>query len=145
LPPASKDKDIWKRRFREINDFERYLVDNGILVLKIFLHVSKTEQKKRFLERIERPEKTWKFSPGDVTERAFWKDYMAAYEDTFTHTSTAWAPWYVIPADNKWFTRMAVAAVIVEKMKEIDPQYPTVSEEHKKGLLEAKRTLEKET
>jgi PPK2 family polyphosphate:nucleotide phosphotransferase len=145
LPPASKDKDIWKRRFREINDFERYLVDNGILVLKIFLHVSKTEQKKRFLERIERPEKNWKFSPGDVTERAFWKDYMAAYEDTFTHTSTAWAPWYVIPADNKWFTRMAVAAVIVEKMKEIDPQYPTVSEEHKKGLLEAKRTLEKET
>jgi PPK2 family polyphosphate:nucleotide phosphotransferase len=144
LPPASKDKDIWKRRFREINDFERYLVDNSIRVLKIFLHVSKAEQKKRFLERIERAEKNWKFSASDVAERAFWKGYMAAYEDMFAHTSTAWAPWYVIPADNKWFTRLAVSAVIVSAMREIDPQYPTLSDEHKAGLLEAKRALERE-
>ena len=144
LPPASKGKDIWKRRFREINDFERYLVDNGILVLKIFLYVSKAEQKKRFLERIERPEKNWKFSASDVAERAFWKDYMAAYEDVFAHTSTDWAPWYVIPADNKWFTRLAVSAVIVAAMREINPQYPTLSKEHKTGLLEAKKTLEQE-
>ena len=144
LPPASKGEDIWKRRFREINDFERYLVDNGILVLKIFLYVSKAEQKKRFLERIERPEKNWKFSASDVAERAFWKDYMAAYEDVFAHTSTDWAPWYVIPADNKWFTRLAVSAVIVAAMREINPQYPTLSKEHKTGLLEAKKTLEQE-
>ena len=144
LPPASKDKNIWRRRFREINDFERYLVDNGILVLKIFLYVSKAEQKKRFLERIERPEKNWKFSASDVAERAFWKDYMAAYEDVFAHTSTEWAPWYVIPADNKWFTRLAVSAVIVAAMREMDPQYPTLSKEHKTGLLEAEKTLEQE-
>lgn len=145
LPPESKGADIWKCRFREINGFERYLTDNGIAVLKIFLHVSKAEQKRRFLDRIERPEKNWKFAAADVKERAFWKDYAAAYEDVFRHTSTAWAPWYVIPADNKWFTRLAVAAVVVAKMQEIDPQYPVVSAEHRRGLLEARRMLEKET
>jgi PPK2 family polyphosphate:nucleotide phosphotransferase len=139
-----KDKDIWKRRFEEINAFERHLHQNGIIVLKFFLNVSRDEQKKRFLERIDQPEKNWKFSADDVRERAFWKEYMAAYEDMLSHTSTAWAPWYVIPADNKWFTRLAVAAVIVAAMKEIDPQYPTVTEEHKKGLTEAKRMLEEE-
>jgi len=145
LPPElKKQKDIWKRRFGEINNFERYLVDNGIIVLKFFLNVSKDEQKTRFLERIEQPEKNWKFSAADAKERAFWKDYMTAFEDMLSHTSTEWAPWHVIPADNKWFTRLAVATVIVAKMKEIDPQYPTVTEEHKQGLLEAKRMLEEE-
>ena len=144
LPPESKDGGIWKRRFREINNFERYLTDNGTAVLKIFLHVSKAEQKRRFLDRIERPEKNWKFAASDVRERAFWKDYMAAYEDAFSHTSTAWAPWHVIPADHKWFTRLAVAAVVAAKMQEIDPQYPTVSAERRRGLLEAKKRLQKE-
>lgn len=145
LPPElKKDKDFWRRRFGEINNFERYLVDNGIILLKFFLHLSKNEQKKRFLERIEQPEKNWKFSASDAKERALWKDYMAAYEDMLSHTSTEWAPWHVIPADNKWFTHLAVAAAIVTKMKEIDPQYPMVTEEHKKELLEAKRMLEKE-
>lgn len=145
LPSELKeDKDIWRRRFGEINNFERYLTENGIIVLKCFLHLSKDEQKKRFLDRIEQPEKNWKFSASDVRERAFWKDYMAAYEDMLSHTSTEWAPWHVIPADNRWFTHLAVAAVILAKMKEIDPQYPTVNEEHKKELLEAKRMLEEE-
>lgn len=145
LPPElKKHKDLWKRRFGEINNFERYLVDNGIIPLKFFLNVSKDEQKTRFLERIEQPEKNWKFSAADAKERAFWKDYMSAYEDMLSHTSTEWAPWHVIPADNKWFTHLAVAAVIVAKMKEIDPQYPTVTEEHEQGLLKAKRMLEEE-
>lgn len=145
LPPELKrQKDIWKRRFGEINNFERYLVDNGISVMKFFLNVSKDEQKTRFLERIEQSEKNWKFSAADAKERAFWEDYMTAYEDMLSHTSTEWAPWHVIPADNKWFTRLAVAAVIVAKMKELDPQYPTVTEEHEQELLEAKRMLEEE-
>lgn len=144
LPPALKDGDIWKRRFREMNHFEEYLTNNGIHVVKLFLNVSREEQKKRFLERIERPEKNWKFSAGDVKERAFWDDYMAAYEDVLNHTSTEWAPWYVIPADRKWFTRLAVAAVVIAKMQEIDPQYPTVSEAHKAELLESKAALESE-
>jgi len=144
VPPELRNKGIWERRFREINHFERYLVDNGIQVLKLFLHLSKAEQKRRFLERIGRPEKNWKFSASDVKERAFWNDYMAAYEDAFTHTSTKWAPWYIVPADNKWFTRLAVAAIIAAKLQEIDPQYPTVDEEHRRGLAEAKKLLAKE-
>ena len=144
LPPALKDDGIWKRRFREMNNFEEYLTNNGIHVIKLFLNVSREEQKKRFLERIERPEKNWKFSAGDVKERAFWDDYMAAYEDMLNHTSTEWAPWYVIPADRKWFTRLAVAAVIIDKMQEIDPQYPEVSEAHKAELVESKAVLESE-
>jgi PPK2 family polyphosphate:nucleotide phosphotransferase len=145
LPPKlKKDRGIWKHRFAEINNFERYLADNGIAVLKCFLHLSKDEQKKRFLERLEQPEKNWKFSASDAKERAFWNDYVAAYEDMLSHTSTEWAPWHVIPADNKWFTRLAVGAAIVAKMKEIDPQYPTITEDHKKELLEAKRLLEEE-
>jgi len=145
LPPSLKNDGIWKRRFDEINHFERYLVKNGILVLKFFLNVSKDEQKKRFLGRIDQPEKNWKFSAGDVKERAFWDDYMRAYQDVFNHTSTNWAPWYVIPADNKWFTHLAVAAIITAKLKEIDPQYPTVGKEHKQEMLLAKKLFEEET
>jgi PPK2 family polyphosphate:nucleotide phosphotransferase len=144
LPEEVRGKDLWKRRFEEINNFERYLVDNGIVVLKFFLNVSKAEQKKRFLKRIDRPEKNWKFSAGDVKERACWDAYMAAYEDAFNHTSTPWAPWYIIPADHKWFTRLAVAAVIYQAMKDLDLSYPTVSDEHKQALLKAREILEKE-
>ena len=144
LPPSLKDGGIWRRRFDEINQFERYLVHNGIVVLKFFLNVSKNEQKKRFLERIDQPEKHWKFSAGDAKERALWDDYMQAYQDVFNHTSTKWAPWHIIPADNKWFTRLAVAAVITAKLKEIDPQYPTVSKARRKEMLAAKKMLEEE-
>ena len=144
LPPSLKDGGIWRRRFDEINQFERYLIHNGIVVLKFFLNVSKNEQKKRFLERIDQPEKHWKFSAGDAKERALWDDYMQAYQDVFNHTSTKWAPWHIIPADNKWFTRLAVAAVITAKLKEIDPQYPTVSNTRRKEMIAAKKMLEEE-
>ncbi|WP_016952436.1 polyphosphate kinase 2 family protein [Anabaena sp. PCC 7108] len=139
-----KGKQIWQQRFEEINNFEKYLVNNGIIVLKFFLNVSKKEQKKRFLDRINSPEKHWKFSDSDVKERAFWDDYMNAYEEVFNHTSTEFAPWYIIPADRKWFTRLIVADIICKKLQELNLQYPTLTEEHKQRLLEAKKMLESE-
>lgn len=144
LPPEAKDKDIWKRRFKEISNFEKYLVDNGIIVLKFFLNVSKEEQKQRFLERIDRPEKNWKLSPNDVKERNLWDDYMEAYEDIFNHTSTPWAPWYIIPADHKWFMRLAVSNIICNKLKELDLKYPVVSEDQAQQLLKIRELLENE-
>jgi PPK2 family polyphosphate:nucleotide phosphotransferase len=141
LPEQSKKADVWKRRFREINDFERYLVDNGIVIVKFFLHVSKREQKRRFLERIDMESKNWKFSAHDVAERAFWKDYMRAYEDVFTYTSTRVAPWYIIPADNKWFMRLAVAAIINHTLEDLDLRYPTLTKEKKRDLLAARKML----
>jgi PPK2 family polyphosphate:nucleotide phosphotransferase len=141
LPEGTKKDGIWKRRFEQINNFERYLVDNGTRVLKFYLNVSKSEQKKRFLERIEQDDKNWKFSVNDVKERVFWKDYMRAYEDVFTHTSTKYAPWYIIPADNKWFMRLAVAAITYQTLEDLDLKYPTVSKEKKNELLEAKKVL----
>jgi len=144
MPAEAKGKGIWKRRFEEINNFERYLVDNGIVVLKFFLHVSKEEQKKRFLQRIERPEKNWKFSAADVKERACWDDYQAAYEDCLRHTSTKAAPWYVIPADSKAFARVAVTAAIYGKLKSLNVEYPVVDEEQRKTLEEARKVLESE-
>jgi PPK2 family polyphosphate:nucleotide phosphotransferase len=144
LPPEVRGKDIWKRRFEAINGFERHLVENGIVVLKFFLNVSKEEQKRRFLDRIDRPEKNWKFSASDVKERAFWDAYMQAYKDVFNHTSTEWAPWHIIPADHKWFTRLAVATVIVETLKNLKLSYPTVSKEHKQTLLQAREILTEE-
>jgi PPK2 family polyphosphate:nucleotide phosphotransferase len=144
LPPDARGKDIWNRRFEHINHFEKYLVENGIIVLKFFLHLSKEEQKKRFLQRIDRSEKNWKFSASDVKEREFWDEYMRAYEDALHHTSTDWAPWHVIPADRKWFARLAVAACIFCKLRDLDLKYPTVSAERRQGLLEAKRVLEGE-
>jgi PPK2 family polyphosphate:nucleotide phosphotransferase len=144
LPPEVRGKDIWKRRFDAINGFERHLVDNGIVVLKFFLNVSKEEQKRRFLDRIDRPEKNWKFSASDVKERAFWDAYLQAYKDVFSHTSTEWAPWYIIPADHKWFTRLAVATVIVETLKSLKLSYPTVSKEHKQTLLQAREILKED-
>jgi PPK2 family polyphosphate:nucleotide phosphotransferase len=141
LPAEARAKDIWTRRFEEMNNFEKYLVANGIVVVKFFLNVSRDEQEKRFLERIDQPEKNWKFSLSDAKERAFWGDYMRAYEDVFNHTSTRWAPWYIIPADHKWFTRLAVAAAIVAKMKEINPEYPKMTQEQEQELLKAKAVL----
>ena len=141
LPPESKRRGVWRRRFEEINQFERYLVDNGIIVLKFFLNVSRKEQKRRFLERIEEAEKNWKFSLADVHERQHWKDYMRAYEDVFTHTSTKYAPWYIIPADNKWFMRLAVAAIMQQTMQDLDLRYPTVSNEKKAELQQARDLL----
>jgi PPK2 family polyphosphate:nucleotide phosphotransferase len=145
LPPIYKSNGIWKRRFQEINNFEQYLVNNGIVVLKFFLNVSKAEQKKRFLERIERPEKNWKFSAADVHEREFWDDYMQAFEDMFSHTSTAATPWYIVPADHKWFTHLAVGTVIYKTLRDLDLQYPTISKEARQQLLESKQMLEAES
>ena len=144
LPPALKDAHVWKRRFEEINNFEKYLVDNGIVVVKFFLNVSQAAQKERFLERAELPEKNWKFSAADLKERALWDDYMAAYEDMFNHTSTEWAPWYIVPADHKWFTRLAVAGVLYRTMKDLNLAYPRVSAAQQQALLVAKAQLEAE-
>jgi PPK2 family polyphosphate:nucleotide phosphotransferase len=144
LPREAKGEGIWKRRFEEINNLEKYLVDNGIVVLKFFLNLSKEEQKKRFLERIEIPEKNWKLSPADNKEREFWDDYMMAYEDALHHTSTPESPWYVIPADHKWFARMSVADIICARLSELPLSYPTVTEEQKQGLLKVKESLDNE-
>ena len=122
--PAAAGSEVWTRRYREINDWERYLVDNGIAVVKVMLNLSKQEQAKRFLKRIDHPEKNWKFSPSDVRERGYWDDYQRAFEDMLSHTSTEWAPWYVVPADHKWFTRLATAAVLVTALDAINPKYP---------------------
>ena len=144
LPHLPNENKIWKQRFAEINHFEKYLVNNGIIVLKFFLNVSKEEQKERFLKRIDRPEKQWKFSLNDVHARSYWSDYMKAYEEVFNHKSTPWAPWYIIPADCKSFTRLVVADIICTKLKELNLQYPQVSEEHREQLLLAKAMLEQE-
>jgi PPK2 family polyphosphate:nucleotide phosphotransferase len=145
LPPEAKGPDIWRRRFEQINHFERTLVENGIVIVKIFLNVSKAQQKKRFLERINEPEKHWKFSARDVRERARWDDYMAAYEDMINHTSTSWAPWAIVPADTKWFTRLAVAALLSRALMRLDLRYPTLSEAALGELHEAKEWLERES
>ncbi len=144
LPPRTVKKDIWKERFDQINDFERYLVRNGVEVLKFFLNVSREEQRKRLLARLNTPEKNWKFSLSDLSERAHWNDYQKAFEAVFNHTSTKWAPWYIIPADHKWFTHVAVADIIVSKLKSLDLKYPTVSKERKQELQIARETLESE-
>lgn len=145
LPIFPKGDQIWKQRFEEINNFEKYLVNNGVIVLKFFLNVSKSVQRKRFLERIDSPEKNWKFSASDLQERRFWDDYMNAYEEVFNHTSTEFAPWYIVPADRKWFTRLIVADIICQKLQELNLQYPKISEEYKRKLSEAKKALEAES
>jgi PPK2 family polyphosphate:nucleotide phosphotransferase len=141
LPPELVTKDIWKERFQDIRSFERYLTRNGVVIRKFFLHVSKGEQKRRFLERLENPEKNWKFSANDIKERAFWGDYMTAYEDMVRLTSTPEAPWYVVPADNKWFTRTVVAAAVIETLDALNLHYPKVSDEKLKELAAAKQML----
>jgi PPK2 family polyphosphate:nucleotide phosphotransferase len=142
LPKSSKKGDVWKRRYREINDWERYLSDNGFRIVKLFLNISKEEQRRRFLRRIDLPEHNWKFSAADVKEREHFDDYQKAFSETLSHTSTEWAPWYVIPADRKWFMRMSAAAVIAHTLMEIDPRFPKVSKEDRQALLEIKQTLE---
>jgi PPK2 family polyphosphate:nucleotide phosphotransferase len=142
--PHADGKDIWKHRFDEINRFEQYLVRNGIAVLKIFLNHSKGEQKRRLMARIDTPAKNWKFSLADVTERRYWDDYMHAFESALNHTSTEWAPWYVIPADNKWFSRVAAAGLIVDTLKSLNLHYPVVDQEQRQNLRKAKEQLEKE-
>jgi PPK2 family polyphosphate:nucleotide phosphotransferase len=144
LPEHLKGKDIWKRRYQEINNFERYLTDNGTTILKFFLNISKAEQKRRFLARIAEPEKNWKFSAADALERAHWDAYMKAYEDCLRHTSTKWAPWYVIPADFKPATRLAVAFVITETLREMGLHYPIVSDAAYAELARVKALLERE-
>ena len=141
IPAEFKTKKIWNERFEDINAFERYLARNGTLIRKFFLHVSKAEQRRRFLERIAEPEKNWKFSLADAKERGFWKDYMEAYEDVIRHTSTPWAPWHVVPADNKWFTRLAVAAAVVDGMQSIDLHFPRVDDAQRAELAKARAAL----
>jgi PPK2 family polyphosphate:nucleotide phosphotransferase len=141
LPPELITKDIWEERFQDIRAFERYLTRNGIAIRKFFLHVSNKEQRKRFLSRIEEPEKNWKFSANDAKEREHWDDYMKAYEDMIRHTATKRAPWYVVPADNKWFTRIVVAAAVIEALSSLDLAYPTVSAAKLKDLAAAKQAL----
>lgn len=144
LPASVKGKHIWQQRFEEINHFEQYLVNNGIVVMKFFLNVSREEQKQRFLKRINRPEKNWKFSVADAEERSHWNDYRAAYEAALTYTSTDWAPWHVIPADHKWFTRLAVASFIHQKLESLNLAYPVLEENHLERLQDAKLMLEQE-
>jgi PPK2 family polyphosphate:nucleotide phosphotransferase len=141
LPPELVTKDIWKERFQDIRSFERYLTRNGVAICKFFLHVSNKEQKKRFLERIQEPEKNWKFSANDAKERGHWDDYMEAYEDMIQNTATKGAPWYVVPADNKWFTRVVVAAAVIETLSSLGLHYPKVSDQKLKELAVAKRAL----
>jgi PPK2 family polyphosphate:nucleotide phosphotransferase len=141
LPPELITKDVWKERFQDIRRVEKYLTRNGVVIRKFFLHVSKKEQKRRFLERLENPEKNWKFSANDIKERAFWNDYMTCYEDLIRETATPEAPWYVVPADNKWFTRAVVAGAVIDALASLDLSYPEVSKEKLKGLAAARRAL----
>ena len=141
LPSDLLNDNIWKKRYRDIRSFERFLTNNGVLIRKFFLHVSKKEQKKRFLERLENPEKHWKFSATDAEERSYWKKYMQAYESMIQQTATKYAPWYVIPADNKWFTRLVVAAAVIDALSSLDLHYPKVTEEKLKELSAAKKAL----
>jgi PPK2 family polyphosphate:nucleotide phosphotransferase len=142
IPPSLITKDIWRQRFEDIRAFERYMTRNGVLILKFFLNVSRKEQKRRFIERLEQPEKNWKFSAADIRERACWDDYMAAYEDMIRHTATPEAPWHVIPADNKWFTRIAVASAIVDTLQDLNLAYPKVGKAKTKELAAARKLLE---
>jgi PPK2 family polyphosphate:nucleotide phosphotransferase len=142
LPKASKKGDIWKRRYREINDWERYLSDNGFRVVKLFLNLSKEEQRVRFLRRLDLPDHNWKFSTADVRERERWDDYQKAFSEMLSHTSTEWAPWHVIPADRKWFARLGVGAVLAHALMEIDPRFPQVTPEQRDELDAVKVALE---
>lgn len=145
LPDSTlKDKDVWKKRFKHIRDWEDHLSENGTHVIKFFLNVSKEEQKARFFSRIDEPEKNWKFNMGDVKERGHWDDYMKCYTEAIEATSTERSPWYIIPADKKWFTRLAISEIVVKKLESLKLAYPVVSDEHKTELAAAKKLLEVE-
>jgi len=141
LPPKLVNNDIWKGRFKDIRNFERYLTRNGVIIRKFFLHVSKDEQKRRFLARLDDPEKKWKFSANDAKEREFWDDYMKAYEDMIRNTASDEAPWYVVPADNKWFTRVVVAAATIDALASLDLEYPKVDKQKLKELEAVRHSL----
>jgi PPK2 family polyphosphate:nucleotide phosphotransferase len=141
LPRKLVTKRVWDERYQDIRAIERYLSRNGTLILKFFLHVSKKEQKKRFLERLDLPEKNWKFSATDARERQYWDDYMDSFDKMIRNTATEYAPWYVIPADNKWFTRLAVADAIIDAMEKLDLKFPKIDEAKKKELATARRLL----
>jgi polyphosphate kinase 2 (PPK2 family) len=143
IPAELISKNIWKKRFEDINAFERYLSRNGIRVLKFFLHLSKHEQKERFLERLDQPEKNWKFSMSDVMERKYWNKYMDAYEDMIRHTSTEHAPWYVVPADHKWFSRLVVAEVTVHALQSLDLSFPKRDANKRRELENARAELKR--
>jgi len=145
LPPQVSSKRIWAQRYEDISAFERYLARNGVVILKFFLHVSRKEQKKRFLERLDHPEKNWKFSAADVTERAYWDEYMEAYEDAICNSASEHAPWFVVPANNKWFTRLLVASAIVDALQGLNLAYPTVDGAKRKELAAARALLMKES
>jgi polyphosphate kinase 2 (PPK2 family) len=144
LPPEEKKDKVWKHRFEDINAFEKHLEANGFVVLKFFLHHSKEEQKKRFLERVENPDKYWKFSSADVRERAYWDDYQKAYEEMIENTSTPWAPWFVLPANHKWYTQLAASALIVRTLSSLNLRYPKIVGERLKELKKARKLLEHE-
>ena len=135
------DKAFFRQRFRQINDWEKHLAENGTTIIKVFLYQSKEEQKKQFMERIDDPSKNWKFNTGDLKDRAVWDKFMDAYEDMFNHTSTEWAPWYIVPADDRWFARLAIAAIAYKQFKTLDLKYPVVSTEVRQALLKAKDAL----
>jgi PPK2 family polyphosphate:nucleotide phosphotransferase len=143
LPPSLVTKDIWKERFEDIHCFERHMTRNGTVIRKFFLHLSKKEQKKRFLARLDEPEKHWKFSEADIHERDYWDDYQKAYEDMIRHTASKHAPWYVVPADNKWFTHLVVAAAIVETLEDLNLSYPEVDAQKRKQIQAARKLLMK--
>jgi PPK2 family polyphosphate:nucleotide phosphotransferase len=142
LPPAAKQGGVWKRRYREINDWERHLTDNGFRIVKLFLNISREEQRTRFLRRIDLADHNWKFSSADVSEREHWNDYQLAFSEALSHTSTKWAPWHVIPADRKWFARIGAAAVLVHTLMQIDPRFPPVGKKQRQALLEVRQALE---
>jgi PPK2 family polyphosphate:nucleotide phosphotransferase len=144
LPASARKRDVWKRRYREINDWERHLSDNGFRIVKLFLNLSWEEQRQRLLRRIDLPDHNWKFSDADLRERALWDDYQHAFSEALSHTSTEWAPWYVIPADRKWFARIGAAAVLVTALMEIDPQFPKVDDATRSELLDIRAQLEAE-
>lgn len=144
LPADCIKSDIWEKRYRQINSFERYLYENGIIPVKVFLHVSKNEQKERILARIDDPSKNWKFSAADLAERELWTEYQSAFEDMIQNTATEHAPWYVVPADNKWFARALVTEILLDTLRKIDPQYPELPDDQKKILANYRDVLENE-
>ena len=144
LPEGKRNKAFWQHRYEDINAFEQHLHRNGTIILKFFLNVSKQEQKKRFLERIDKPEKNWRFSAADLTEREYWQDYMAVYEDAINATSTKWAPWYIVPADNKWVTRALVAEIVTATLKSLDLSFPKLNATQAELLVKARKVLEAE-
>lgn len=144
LPDGKRGKAFWEQRYEDINAFEQHLIRNGTVILKFFLNVSKKEQKKRFMDRLERPEKNWKFSLADLKERAYWDDYVEAFEDAISATSTKVAPWYIIPADDKWATRAIVADIITSTLRDLDLKFPKMTDEQQKLLAEARKSLESE-